>query len=107
MYLNLGIITDGLILGRRRDEALLDESVSHRDLAKGHPEGPAPHLEALDVEHGGLVLGEQQHDVLPGKKPLQTHLGLEVRPEKGNIKTPSNKITGPQRHCCKCSYDLK
>ena len=85
-----------MILGRRRDEDLLDESVRHRDLAEGHPEGPAPHLEALDVEHGGLVLGEQQHDVLPGKKPLQTHLGLEVRPEKRNIKTPSNKITGPQ-----------
>ena len=57
----------GLILCRRmRDEALLDESVRHRDLAEGHPEGPAPHLETLDVEHGGLVLGEQQHNVLPG-----------------------------------------
>ena len=77
MYLNVVIITDGLILCRRmRDEALLDESVRHRDLAEGHPEGPAPHLEALDVEHGGLVLGEQQHNVLPGQEPLQTHLGL-------------------------------
>ena len=57
-----------------RDEALLDESVRHRDLAEGHPEGPAPHLEALDVEHGGLVLGEQQDDVLSGQEPLETNL---------------------------------
>ena len=74
-------------------EVLLDESVRHRDLAEGHPEGPAPHLEALDVEHGGLVLRQQQHDVLPGQEPLETHLGLQVRPEMitrtlggGNIK---------------------
>ena len=62
-------------------EALLNESVCHSDLAEGHPEGPAPHLEALDVEHGGLVLRQQQHDVLPGQEPLETHLGLQVRPE--------------------------
>ena len=64
-----------------RLEFLLDESVRHSDLAEGHPEGPAPHLEALDVEHGGLVLRQQQHDVLPGQEPLETHLGLQVRPE--------------------------
>ena len=66
-------------------EVLLDESVRHRDLPEGHPEGPAPHLEALDVEHGGLVLRQQQHDVLPGQEPLETHLGLQVRPDQAKI----------------------
>ena len=65
----------------------LDESVRHLDLAEGHPEGPAPDLKGLDVEHGGLVLGEQEHDVLAGEEPLQTHLRLQVGPEQGNIKS--------------------
>ena len=76
--------SQGLILSQEegwRLEFLLDESVRHSDLTEGHPEGPAPHLEALDVEHGGLVLRQQQHNVLPGQEPLETHLGLQVRPE--------------------------
>ena len=66
-------------------EVLLDESVRHRDLPEGHPEGPAPDLEALDVEHGGLVLRQQQHDVLPGQEPLETHLGLQIRSDQARI----------------------
>ena len=108
--------SQGLILSHSqedgwRSEFLLDESIRNSDLAEGHPEGPAPHLEALDVEHGGLVLRQQQHDVLPGQEPLETHLRLQVRPEiikQTLARRNKKKIKLVLKiKCCKCSYDLK
>ena len=91
-------------------EVLLDESVRHGDLPEGHPEGPAPHLKALDVEHGGLVLRQQQHDVLPRQEPLETHLGLQVSPEQikqllGHKTKMKREITGSHDNAVMISND--
>ena len=43
------------------------------------------HLQLLDVEDGGLVLGQQQHDVLAGEEPLEAHLRLQIAPEHARV----------------------